>query len=113
MLYQGEPRYKFDEGNPFISEEEVGEVASVAYRYRKWDLDNGVMLIARCEHDAVMHGPNGELQFVSIKALNEWDSKVCQSPFKFFVLAVAYFHVSRNVWGLRRVVDTEPIHYSC
>jgi translation initiation factor 3 subunit D len=75
-MLQGEPRYKFDEGNPFISEEEAGEVASVAYRYRKWDLDNGVVLIARCEHDAVMHGPNGELQFVSIKALNEWDSKV-------------------------------------
>lgn len=52
-------------------------MASVAYRYRKWDLDNGVVLIARCEHDAVMHGPNGELQFVTIKALNEWDSKVC------------------------------------
>jgi len=76
LCWQGEPRYKFDEGNPFISEEEAGEVASVAYRYRKWDLDNGVVLISRCEHDAVMHGPNGELQFVTIKALNEWDSKV-------------------------------------
>nr|CAD7457882.1 unnamed protein product [Timema tahoe] len=76
VLKTGEPRYKFEEGNPFISEEEAGEVASVAYRYRKWDLDNGVVLVARSEHDAVMHGPNGELQFVSIKALNEWDSKV-------------------------------------
>nr|CAD7448197.1 unnamed protein product [Timema bartmani] len=74
--HRGEPRYKFEEGNPFISEEEAGEVASVAYRYRKWDLDNGVVLVARSEHDAVMHGPNGELQFVSIKALNEWDSKL-------------------------------------
>nr|CAD7429926.1 unnamed protein product [Timema monikensis] len=76
VLKTGEPRYKFEEGNPFISEEEAGEVASVAYRYRKWDLDNGVVLVARSEHDAVMHGPNGELQFVSIKALNEWDSKL-------------------------------------
>ncbi|KDR08942.1 eukaryotic translation initiation factor 3 subunit D-like [Zootermopsis nevadensis] len=76
VLKTGEPRYKFEEGNPFISEEEAGEVASVAYRYRKWDLDNGVVLISRCEHDAVMHGPNGELQFVTIKALNEWDSKL-------------------------------------
>ena len=42
-----------DEPNPFISEDEVGEVASVAYRYRKWDLDGGVVLVARCEHDAV------------------------------------------------------------
>lgn len=76
VLKTGEPRFKFDEQNPFISEEETDEVASVAYRYRKWDLDNGVVLIARCEHDAVMQGPNGELQFITIKALNEWDSKL-------------------------------------
>ncbi|KAJ8926372.1 hypothetical protein NQ314_021261 [Rhamnusium bicolor] len=71
-----EPRYKFDEPNPFISEEEEGEVASVAYRYRKWDLGGGIVLVARCEHDAVVQSPNGELQFLSIKALNEWDSKL-------------------------------------
>ncbi|KAJ8970241.1 hypothetical protein NQ317_017601 [Molorchus minor] len=71
-----EPRYKFDEPNPFISEEEEGEVASVAYRYRKWDLGGGIVLVARCEHDAVVQSPNGELQFLTIKALNEWDSKL-------------------------------------
>lgn len=38
-----EPKYKFDNPNPFISEEEEGEVASVAYRYRKWDLGGGVV----------------------------------------------------------------------
>lgn len=73
---QGEPRFNFEEKNPFISDEEEGEVASVAYRYRKWDLDNGIVLIARCEHDAVMQMPNGDIQFFTIKALNEWDSKV-------------------------------------
>jgi len=73
---QNEPRYKFENPNPFISEEEEGEVASVAYRYRKWDLGNGVVLVARCEHDAVTQSPNGEMQFLSIKALNEWDSKL-------------------------------------
>ncbi|XP_019868085.1 eukaryotic translation initiation factor 3 subunit D [Aethina tumida] len=71
-----EPRYKFDHPNPFVSEEEEGEVASVAYRYRKWDLGGGIVLVARCEHDAVVQSPNGELQFLSIKALNEWDSKL-------------------------------------
>ncbi|OXU23485.1 hypothetical protein TSAR_016887 [Trichomalopsis sarcophagae] len=76
VLKSNEPRYKFDEPNPFISEEEEGEVASVAYRYRKWDLNNGITLIARCEHDAVMQGPNNETQFLTIKALNEWDSKL-------------------------------------
>ncbi|EEB16441.1 eukaryotic translation initiation factor 3 subunit, putative [Pediculus humanus corporis] len=76
VLKTGEPRYNFEEKNPFISEEEEGEVASVAYRYRKWDLDNGIVLIARCEHDAVMQMPNGDIQFLTIKALNEWDSKL-------------------------------------
>ncbi|KYB25876.1 Eukaryotic translation initiation factor 3 subunit D-1-like Protein [Tribolium castaneum] len=72
----GEPRFKFDNPNPFISEEEEGEVASVAYRYRKYDLGSGIFLVVRCEHDAVVQSPNGELQFLSIKALNEWDSKL-------------------------------------
>jgi len=76
VLKMGEERHRFDEENPFLSEEEEGEVASVAYRYRKWDLDNNIQLVARCEHDAVVHGPNGELQFINIKALNEWDSRV-------------------------------------
>jgi len=76
VLKSNEPRYKFEEGNPFIAEEEESDVASVAYRYRKWDLNNGIVLISRCEHDAVMQGPNNENQFLSIKALNEWDSKL-------------------------------------
>lgn len=71
-----EPKFKFDEPNPFIGDDEEGEVASVAYRYRKWDLDNGIILVARCEHDAVLQTPNGETQFLTIKALNEWDSKL-------------------------------------
>lgn len=45
MLKSGptESKYKFPEPNPFVSEEEEGEVASVGYRYRKWDLNNGVV----------------------------------------------------------------------
>ena len=45
-------------------------------RYRKWDLGNGIELVSRCEHDCVTQGPNKEVQFVNVKALNEWDSKV-------------------------------------
>lgn len=71
-----ESKYKFEEPNPFIGEDEEGEVASVAYRYRKWDLKDGIVLVARCEHDAVMQNPTGDLQFLTIKALNEWDSKL-------------------------------------
>jgi translation initiation factor 3 subunit D len=45
----------FSVENPFVDEEEVNEeekgfpVASVGYRYRKWDLGNDVILLARCE----------------------------------------------------------------
>ncbi|KAG1687150.1 Eukaryotic translation initiation factor 3 subunit D [Nymphon striatum] len=75
VVREEEEKYSFPESNPFIQEEEEGEVASVGYRYRKWDLDNGIQLVCRCEHDAVMHGPNGEVQYINIKALNEWDSR--------------------------------------
>jgi len=75
VLKTGEPRYKFPEPNPFITSPEEGEGRSVAYRYRKWDLDNGVVLVARCEHDGVLNTPSGDL-FLTIKALNEWDSKL-------------------------------------
>ena len=57
-------KYKFEEDNPFIEDsddsddEGAGEaggkkasksdrVASVGYRYRKWDLGNGIKLVAR------------------------------------------------------------------
>lgn len=39
-------------------------------------MDNGIVLVARCEHDSVLQVPNGDLQFLTVKALNEWDSKV-------------------------------------
>jgi len=74
-----EPKYKFQQPNPFIGDDEDGEVASVAYRYRKWDLNNGITLVARCEHDAVLKMPQGDTQFLTIKALNEWDSKIANA----------------------------------
>lgn len=70
-----EEKYSFENKNPFVSEEDESDVASVAYRYRKYDLGDNVELVVRCEHDAVTVGPNGE-QFMNIKALNEWDSRV-------------------------------------
>ena len=53
-------KFKFPEDNPFVDEDDEenedkpSPVASVGYRYRKWDLGNEVKLIARCEHDAVL-----------------------------------------------------------
>ena len=74
VLRMNEERHVFPEQNPFIEGDE-GEVASVAYRYRKWDLGNGINLIVRSEIDAITNGPNDEKLFLNIKALNEWDSK--------------------------------------
>jgi len=71
-----EQKYEFQSANPFLTEDEDREVASVGYRYRMWNLNNGIELIARCEHDAVMIAPTGDTQFITIKALNEWDSKL-------------------------------------
>merc|ERR1711962_816273 len=68
-------RHKFDADNPFVDADEEGEVASVAYRYRRWNLGNDLNLICRCELDAVQQGSQGEIQFVNLKALNEWDSR--------------------------------------
>jgi translation initiation factor 3 subunit D len=75
VLKQGEDRYDMDEANPFAQEEEEGEIASVCYRYRKFKLGNDIELICRCEHDAATYGPNGDLQLINIKTLNEWDSR--------------------------------------
>lgn len=51
------------------------------FSYRTWTLGNmsdgtPVRLVARTEHDGVMLGPNGEVNKLTIKAFNEWDSSV-------------------------------------
>lgn len=53
-----------------------------------------------------MHGPNGELQFVTIKALNEWDSKVCVT---LLVFSMAYLHTVR----VAEALPAEAIIESC
>ncbi|PIO75100.1 eukaryotic translation initiation factor 3 subunit 7 [Teladorsagia circumcincta] len=59
-------------------EEEGGE-SGCGYRYRKWVLGknaNGkpIEVVCRTEHDGVMAGPSGDVQFLTIKSFNEWDS---------------------------------------
>lgn len=76
VLKKNGEKYNFENPNPFVAEDENVEVASVGYRYRKWNLGEGVNLVVRCEHDAVTHGSNDELQLMNIKALNEWDSRI-------------------------------------
>lgn len=38
-----ESKHKFEEPNPFITEDEDIEVASVGYRYKKWDLGGDIV----------------------------------------------------------------------
>lgn len=75
VLKPSEEKFDFGNVNPFASEEEIDRVASVGYKYRKWNLGNDIELICRCEVDAACYNPNGELQFMTIKSLNEWDPK--------------------------------------
>ncbi|KAF2362138.1 Eukaryotic translation initiation factor 3 subunit D [Trinorchestia longiramus] len=69
-------RYTFPNENPFLDDDEEDEVAPVGYRYRCWDLGNNIKLVARTEHDAVLKMQSGEVNFINIKTLNEWDSRV-------------------------------------
>ncbi|XP_067935148.1 eukaryotic translation initiation factor 3 subunit D-like [Watersipora subatra] len=72
-----EEKFKFDKENPFIGDDEdISALASVAYRYRKFDIGNDLQVVVRCEHDGYVQGASGDKQFITIKALNEWDSKV-------------------------------------
>nr|XP_020643284.1 eukaryotic translation initiation factor 3 subunit D [Pogona vitticeps] len=77
-LRMGKEKYTFPNPNPFVEDDmDKNEVASVAYRYRRWKLGDDIDLIVRCEHDGVMTGANGEVSFINIKTLNEWDSRHC------------------------------------
>jgi len=67
--------FNFDNSNPF-SDGSGEQVASVGYRYRKFDLGDNINLVVRCEHDAVLAAPNNEKQFLNIKTLNEFDPRV-------------------------------------
>lgn len=67
--------------NPFYNaSEETEPPASKAYKYRRFDLslndEDPVHLIVRAEIDAVQKNAiSGEDQFITIKALNEFDNK--------------------------------------
>lgn len=59
-------------------------------RYRHWKLGEDIDLVVRCEHDGVMTGANGEVSFINVKTLNEWDSRVrrCESSHYFFCVGL-------------------------
>lgn len=67
---------KFENPNPFFDEEEdEGKPASIAYRYRKWDLGSNLHLVARTELHGKVKKKDGTKK-MTVYALNEWDSKL-------------------------------------
>lgn len=68
------PRIPFIDQKADLSDTKI---VSIAYKYRKWDLGDGINLLCRCEHDGVSQGSNNENIFLTIRAFNEWDSKHC------------------------------------
>ncbi|KAE8697083.1 Phosphoethanolamine N-methyltransferase [Hibiscus syriacus] len=65
-------KVSFNELNSFINEGD--EVASVAYRYIRWKLDNDMQLDARCEIQSVVD-VNNQKSFLTSNGLNEFDPK--------------------------------------
>ncbi|XP_008798328.2 eukaryotic translation initiation factor 3 subunit D-like [Phoenix dactylifera] len=72
VLLRDGNKVTFDEPNPFAAEGE--EVASAAYRYRRWKLDDDTYLVARCEVHAASD-VKGQRSFLTVNALNEFDPK--------------------------------------
>ncbi|XVF25791.1 hypothetical protein REPUB_Repub13aG0243900 [Reevesia pubescens] len=72
VLVRDGNKVSFDEPNPFANEGD--EVASVAYRYRRWKLDDDMHLVARCEVQSVVE-VNKQKSFLTLNALNEFDPK--------------------------------------
>eukprot|EP00958_Prasinococcus_capsulatus_P004332 scaffold401_cov399-Prasinococcus_capsulatus_cf.AAC.16 len=72
-LLEKAPKHEFKERDPFVTQ--GVDAAPVAYRYRRWVLDEDTSLVVRCQLDAV--GQNrGQEALMTVKALNEYDSKM-------------------------------------
>lgn len=65
--------HAYDEVDPFLDEVE-GKAARVGYRYRKWDLGDGMEVVARCELDGAFKpsSEGGKPVPITIRALNEY-----------------------------------------
>uniref|UniRef100_A0A8R1EBP3 Eukaryotic translation initiation factor 3 subunit p66 n=2 Tax=Caenorhabditis japonica TaxID=281687 RepID=A0A8R1EBP3_CAEJA len=78
VVKRNEEGYKLKNARaPF--EDEEAEECGTGYKYRKWNLGNGidgkpVELVCRTEFDGVIMGAGNDVQTLTIKAFNEWDS---------------------------------------
>jgi len=65
---------KFPNPNPFQSSPDE-RVASVAYKYRSWNLGDNIKIVARTEVDGYVAGGDRPLTIIA-KALNQYDSRI-------------------------------------
>lgn len=65
--------HAYGEPDPFAEEVE-GKAATVGYRYRKWDIGEGTVVVARCELDGAFKATveGGSPTPITIRALNEY-----------------------------------------
>ena len=70
----GNELLQFPDADPF-KDSSSQDMVPVGYRYRKWDLGDGISLVARTEIDSVLKY-QGQDAFVGVHALNEFDPKV-------------------------------------
>lgn len=81
VVLENERKVEMPNANPFYNaSEDTDPPASKVYKYRRFDLstneENPVSLIVRAELDAVQKNAiSGDDQFLTVKALNEFDSK--------------------------------------
>ncbi|CAG8724772.1 16743_t:CDS:10, partial [Racocetra fulgida] len=72
-------KYEFEKPNPFASSDDLEFMAPCAYRYRRFDLgiseEEDVRLIVRTQLDSAVKTPAGDDSYITIKALNEFDSR--------------------------------------
>ena len=74
-------RKTFDNPNPFFSEEDADgmEPASVGFRYRRFNMGEGISLVCRCELHGVVpkKSVTGAVteELMTAYALNEWDGR--------------------------------------
>ena len=74
---KGGARHADDEEHPFFDDESEDTVpASVSYRYRRWQLSEDIMFMARTEMHAWTRRAGRE-QNMTTFCLNEWDSQQC------------------------------------
>ncbi|KAF9339909.1 hypothetical protein BGZ91_004250 [Linnemannia elongata] len=78
QVVNSEQVVELENSNPFYGADEES-VPLVGYRYRKFDLstneDEDISLIIRTEVDAVVKSAQGEESYITLKALNEFDSR--------------------------------------